>query len=180
MNISMVGRHIELTDAIKDHIKASIETFNKFHLDIISVSAVASAEERKGKRGVSIEFTINIAGKNTVVIKQREDDLYAAIDIATDRTQKSLRRMHDRISDHKNESINEAKNEALKHTDLSIKSEELEDEIIPFGLELYKPIEVADALEELKESSDQFKIFIDLDGKTRVIFKVNERKFGLY
>ncbi len=180
MNISLVGRHVELTDAIKTHINASIETFNKFHLDIISVSAIASVQERKGKSGVTIEFTINIAGKNTIVIKQSESDLYASIDIATDRAQKALRRMHDRESDHRNEGINEAKIEASAPKDLSVESEAQEDEIVPVQLELYKPVEVADALDDLKEGKKQFKIFIDLDGKTRVLFKRNDGKFGLY
>lgn len=84
MNISLVGRHIELSDAIKDHLMHSIDTLSKYHLDLISVNAVASSNEQ----GVAIEFTINVAGKNTIVISQRNDDLYAAIDIAIDRAQK--------------------------------------------------------------------------------------------
>ena len=59
MNISLVGRHIELSDAIKDHLMHSIDTLGKYHLDLISVNAVASSNERK--KGVTIEFTINVA-----------------------------------------------------------------------------------------------------------------------
>ncbi len=180
MNISLVGRHVELTDAIKDHMNSSIEALNKFNLDIISVAAVASMQERKGKRGVTIEFTINLAGKNTVVIKQRDDDLYAAIDIAVERAQKALRRLHERINDHGNESINEAKNEAGNGIDLSQAAEALEDEIVPVELDLYKPREVEDVLESIKEGNKQFEIFLDNDGKTRVLYKRNDGRFGLY
>ena len=35
MNTSIVGRHIKLTDAIKDYINSSIDTFKKYNLDII-------------------------------------------------------------------------------------------------------------------------------------------------
>ena len=149
MNISLVGRHIELSDAIKDHLMHSIDTLTKFHLDLISVNAIASMNERK--KGVTIEFTINVAGKNTVVITQRDNDLYAAIDIAIDRAQKALRRLHERLSDHKNEGINEAKNAAAHTVDLHAVGEAMEDEIVPMELELYKPQEVADVLEKLKE-----------------------------
>ncbi len=180
MNISLVGRHVELTDAIKDHMNSSIEALNKFNLDIISVAAVASMQERKGKRGVTIEFTINLAGKNTVVIKQRDDDLYAAIDIAVERAQKALRRLHERANDHGNESINEAKNEAGNGIDLSQAAEALEDEIVPVELDLYKPREVEDVLESIKEGNKQFEIFLDNDGKTRVLYKRNDGRFGLY
>ncbi len=179
MNVSLVGRHVELTEPIKDHINNSIETLNKYNLDIISVNAVASTQERNGKRGVSIEFSINLAKKNTIVIKQRDDDLYAAIDIAIDRVQKALRRLSDRNSDHRNDSMNEAKNEA-KNADVKVAATDLEDEIIPVELELYKPLEVADVVEELKSSDQLFKIFNDLSGNTRVLFKKADGKFGLY
>ncbi|HZF69810.1 ribosome hibernation-promoting factor, HPF/YfiA family [Sulfuricurvum sp.] len=178
MNISLVGRHIELSDAIKDHLMHSIDTLSKFHLDLISVNAVASANERN--KGVTIEFTINIAGKNTVVITQRDDDLYAAIDIAIDRAQKALRRLHDRISDHKNEGLNEAKNAAAASVDLHAVGETMEDEVVPTEPILFKPQEVAEVVEKLKESTKVFEVFYDNDGKMRVLYKRTDGKFGLY
>jgi len=181
MNISMVGRQVELTDSIKQQIEASIDSLSKFNLDIISVRAIASGEEKKGHKGkgVSIEFTINLPNKNTIVIKQSDDDLYAAIDVAASRAQKALRRHHDRIRDHKKEGINEAKS-ASKGINLSNEKEAIEDEIVPLELDLYKPQEVQDILEGLKESDKQFEIFIDIDGKTRVLYKRNDGRFGLY
>ena len=180
MNISMTGRHVELTDAIKQHIQNSIESLDKFNLDIISVNAVASTSERHGKNRFTIEFNISLANKNSVVIKQSDaDDLYAAIDIATDRAQKALRRIHDRNTDHRNESINEAKTEASKAIDLTQAALSGEDEIVPVELDTYKPQEVADMLEELKEKNLQFKVFMDIDSKTRVLYKKSDGKFGL-
>lgn len=178
MNISLVGRHIELSDAIKDHLMHSIDTLGKYHLDLISVNAIASSNERK--KGVTIEFTINVAGKNTIVITQRDDDLYAAIDIAIDRAQKALRRLHERLSDHKNEGLNEAKLAASGTVDLHALSEAMEDEIVPMELELYKPQEVGEVLEKLKESTKVFEVFFDIDGKMRVLFKRNDGRYGLY
>ncbi len=177
MNISLVGRHVELTDSIKEHLNSSIESLEKFNLDIISVNAVASLQEKKG---TSIEFSINLAGKNTIIIKQRDDDLYAAIDIAIDRAQKALRRLSDRKSDHRNESINDAKNATNSKIDLSVEQESLEDEIVPHELELYKPQEIGDVLESLKHSDKIFEIFIDHEDKTRVLYKRSNGKFGLY
>lgn len=180
MNISMTGRHVELTEPIKNHIQASIESLDKFNLDIISVYAVASTSERHGKNRFNIEFTINLSNKNSVVIKQSDaDDLYAAIDVATDRAQKALRRIHDRNTDHRNESINEAKNEASSNVNLTEAALSGEDEIVPVELDLYKPQEIADVLEDLKDGNQQFKAFIDVDGKTRVLYKRSDSKFGL-
>ena len=113
------------------------------------------------------------------MIKQRDDDLYAAIDVAANRAQKALRRHHERIRDHKKVGINEAK-AASKDINMSEEREALEDEIVPHDLELHKPQEVADVLENLKDTDKQFEIFNDIDGKTRVLYKRKDGRFGLY
>lgn len=177
MNISLTGRQFELTETIKEYIYASLVSMEKYNLDIISASVVIAKQERN--RGILLEYTLNIAGKNTIVIKQKDDDLYAATDLATDRAQKALRRLNDRASDHRNESINEAKNEA-NDVDMHTAKDSIEDEIVPHNLDLYKPREVAEVLEELKEGNKQFDIFNDIEGKTRVLYKRNDGKFGLY
>jgi len=109
MNISLTGRQLELTDAIKEHMNTSIETLNKFNLDIISVNVVASTQTKKGKEHSVVEFVINLAHKNSIVIKQNSDDLYAAIDLATSRAQKAMRRIHDKDSGHHKVGLNEVK-----------------------------------------------------------------------
>jgi putative sigma-54 modulation protein len=177
MNISLTGRHLELTDAIKAHMTTSIETLNKFNMDIISVNVVASAQTKKGKEHSVVEFVINLAHKNSIIIKQNDDDLYAAIDLAIARAQKAMRRMHDRDTEHHKAGLNE-----IKSQDVNVKeaAEAMEDEIVPVELALYKPREVEDVLNDLKASDKIFEIFLDNEGKTRVLYKRNDSKFGLY
>ena len=75
MNISIVGRHFELTDAIKQHIESAIDGLKKYNLDIISTHVVVDADEKNGKKGYSVEFVINMSNKNTVVIRQKDKDV---------------------------------------------------------------------------------------------------------
>ncbi|MDF1874201.1 ribosome-associated translation inhibitor RaiA [Sulfurimonas sp. SAG-AH-194-I05] len=177
MNISLTGRHLELTDAIKAHMTTSIETLSKFNLDIISVNVVASTQTKKGKEHSVVEFVITLAHKNSIIIKQNDDDLYAAIDKATSRAQKAMRRMHDKDSGHHKVGLNEVKSESA---DVKAATLEMEDEIVPVELALYKPREVEDVLNDLKESTKMFEIFIDHEDKTRVLYKRDDGKFGLY
>lgn len=179
MNMSIVGRHIELTDAIKAHVESVVETLKKYNLDIISVRAIVSSEEKKGKKGFSIEFTINLAHKNTVVIKHREKDLYAAIDLAIDRAHKVLRRHHDRITEHKVTTLEELAEQKAEQAELA-EAYGSDDEIVPTELELYKPMEVEEAMQRLKDSDKQFFVFNDMDDKLRVIYKRKDGKYGLY
>ncbi|HUH42718.1 MAG TPA: ribosome-associated translation inhibitor RaiA [Sulfurimonas sp.] len=180
MNITLTGRNIELTDAIKTHMRTSIQTLEKYNMDIISVSVVASTQIKKGKDRSVVEFLINLARKNSIVIEQSDQDLYAAIDLAIARAQKAIHRIQNRENEHYKEGINEAKIQSNTTINLNEESEAMEDEIIPVELTLYKPREVEDVLNDIKENKKLFEIFIDNDGKTRVLYKRNDGRFGLY
>jgi len=179
MNTSIVGRHVKLTDDLKIHVESTIDTFKKYNLDIISVNAIISKEEKHGKNLITFEYVLNIANIDTVVVKQKDKDIHAAIDIATDRVSKILRRHADKIKAH----------DATKLSDLAIADEEdsiakelekLDTEIVPMRLESYKPVEIEEALNELKASDEVFKVFYDMDDNFRVLYKMKDGHFGLY
>lgn len=180
MNTSIVGRHVTLTDELKLHIESTIETFKKYNLDMISVNAIISQEQKHGKNVITFEYVLNIANIESVVVKQKDKDLHNAIDIATDRVCKILRRHADKIKAH----------DATKLTEIAITEEEdsiakelekFENEIVPMRLKSYKPMEIEEALNELKSDGGAFKVFYDMDDNFRVLYKMkDESQFGLY
>lgn len=176
MNTSITGKQFELTDPIKSYIQNAFDSLNKYNLDIISGRCVVSADEKNGKKGFSVEFAINLARKDTIVIRQKDKDLYAAVDLAIDRASKVLRREHD-----KNVTVkNKDDGKAIRATIADEPSDEDIDEVIPMELELYKPLEIEEALAKLKDSDMQFYVFNDIDAKMRVLYKRSDGKFGLY
>jgi putative sigma-54 modulation protein len=180
MNTSIVGRHIDLTDSIKEYINSSVEVFKKYNLDIISVNSIISQEEKHGKKAFSFEFTLNVAHLETVVVKQKDKDLYSAIDIAVDRVAKVLRRHHDKVSAHRATKLTEVKLNEQEDA-IALELEKFENEIAPARLSSYKPMDIEEALKDLKKSDAQFKVFYDKDDNMRVLYKSNtEGKFGLY
>ena len=58
MNTSIVGRHIDLTPSIKEHIEAAIGSFDKFNLDIIGIHSIVSQAEKNGKHTFTFELTM--------------------------------------------------------------------------------------------------------------------------
>ena len=180
MNTGIVGRHIDLTDSIKDYINSSVEVFKKYNLDIISVNSIISQEEKHGKKAFSFEFTLNIAHLDTIVVKQKDKDLYIAIDIAVDRVSKVLRRHHDKLVTNKATKLTEITASEIQDK-IALELERFEDEIAPVRLTSYKPMDIEEALEELKASDAQFKVFYDKDDVMRVLYKSSiQGKFGLY
>lgn len=176
MNTSIVGKQFELTDSIKSYVDKAFENLKKYNLDIISGRCVISADEKNGKKGFVVDFSLNLAKKDTIVIRQKDKDLYAAIDFIVDRASKVLRRYHDKITTHKNK--DDLKEAALYQDDKIIF--EGTDEIVPRELDIYRPLEIEEALNILKESGRQFYVFNDTDAKMRVLYKRNDDKYGLF
>ncbi|MCD8477913.1 MAG: ribosome-associated translation inhibitor RaiA [Sulfurospirillum sp.] len=174
MNTSIVGKQFDLTEPIKAYIEGAVDALGKYNLDIISVRTVISADEKNGKKGFSVEFAINMAHKNTVVIQQKDKDVYAAIDLAIERAKKVLRRHHDKMNTHKPLEGIDAVLEVTEN------SEGSDDEIVPMCLDSYKPVEIEDAMNELKASDKQFIVFHDMEDKFRVMYKKTDGRFGLY
>ena len=180
MNTSIVGRHIELTEPIKEYINSSVDIFKKYNLDIISVNSIISQESKNGKKVITFEFTLNIANLDTIVVKQKDKDLYAAVDIAVDRVSKVLRRHHDKIIAHKATKLTEVVSTEIEDA-IAKELEMFENEIVPTRLNSYKPVAIEDALGDLKADAANFKVFYDNDDNMRVLYKMNEEgKFGLY
>jgi putative sigma-54 modulation protein len=165
MNISIVGRHIEVTDGMKAAINAVIEDIKKYNLDIISSKVVV--EENK-KHEIKVEFNVIIANKGSVVITQIDKDFYKAVDFAKDRLEKKLRRYHDKLVSHR-----------IKEEIPAVVVEEV-DEIVPVDLMAEKPMTVDEALAEFKQTNEAFMVFKDLGGDTRVLYRRKDGKFGLY
>ncbi len=101
MNLQIRSKDVTLTDDTKAHIEVAVEAFRKYSLDITGINCVVAA----AKKGVEVEFAIHIAHAEPVVINQHDDDLHAAIDLAVERATKALRRLHDKVTDHKNVSL---------------------------------------------------------------------------
>ena len=181
MNTSITGKQFKLTEPIKEYATRAFGALEKYGLNIISSNLTISADEKAGKKGFVIDFYMNLAGKNTIVISQKDKDLYAAIDLIIERALKVLRREHDKIVTTKNKDTQkENANLSAASLDEPNLDETGIDEIVPMELELYKPFEIDEALQKLKASDAVFLVFNDMDAKMRVLYKRNDGKFGLY
>jgi putative sigma-54 modulation protein len=176
MSKNIVGRHYELSDSIREHISESLDGLDKYNLNIISSNTIITADS-KTKKNVSVELVLNLKDKNTIVITQSDQDVYAATDNAFSRAQKALRRHADKIKDHKVMSFKDLGEEA--EAVLEMDTEEVE--LVPMDLELHKPLDFEEAIDALKaEKKRQFIVFNDHDGLMRVMYKRADGKFGLY
>lgn len=101
MNVQIRAKEITLTSHLNDHIAAAIENFKRYHLDITTVNVMITKE----KLNVNVEFDMHIAHAQPVVISHSDADLDTAIDLAINRANKALERLHDKSKDHHTSSI---------------------------------------------------------------------------
>ena len=183
MNVTITSRHFDLTDSIKKYISNLLLGLEKYNLDLIGARAVVSYQEKKGKdkkkqkRFFELDISLFMAKANTIVVAQKDKDLYTAADLAIARAHKILRRYHDKINHKHAVSADELMVADILRDEAKTLNEK--DEIVPMDLDLHKLMEIAEALERLKASSQQFFVFNDKE-KMRVIYKRIDGKYGLY
>ncbi len=166
MNTTIVGRNIELTEAMKDHIRKVIDEVEKYNLGI--VHSIVTVEKDK-RDFFDVEIIMNIPDKGTAVVHFKDKDMYAALDKAKDKLEKLLRRYHDKKTDYKQKDRLE-----------EIIVEESQDEIVEMPLDVEKPLSIEEAIEEYKKSGLYFMVFKDTSGEKRVIYRRKDGKLGLY
>ncbi len=166
MNTTVVGRNVELTEAMKDHIRKVVDEVEKYNLGILH--SVVTIEKDK-RDFFDVEIIMNIPEKGTAVVHYKDKDMYAALDKAKDKLEKLLRRYHDRKTDYKQKDRIE-----------EIIVEETKDEIVEMPLDIEKPLSIEEAVEEYKNSGLYFMVFRDTNGEKRVIYRRKDGKLGLY
>ncbi|GHS85636.1 hypothetical protein FACS1894103_7020 [Campylobacterota bacterium] len=174
MNTSIVAKRVELTEPMHEYVGKVIDQLQKYNLDIIAVKTIVEGDSKHGKPSVFVEFTIQMAHKDTVVIKQGDKDFYAACDQAIERAKKVLRRYKDKVSD----KIGKDAPHKFEADIPSLYSDVEGAEVVDTEAEL--TFDPAEALTYIKESNLSFVVFNDLLGRLRVIYRRKDGRFGLY
>jgi len=101
MQLSVTFRHMEPSDALKQHAREKLEKIRRFFPDPISAHVVLTTE-----RGYQHHADVNIQLHNGLVIKGTEitEDMYSSLDLVMQKIERQVRRYHDKIRGHKERS----------------------------------------------------------------------------
>jgi len=171
MNISIIGRQIDIGETLNNHIFTVINEYKKYNLNVISTNVIIKKEKKEYK----VELIFNIKGKNTIVINASDKDVYSAIDKAQGKGNKAFRRLASKIKDHHQKSLRDL--EIINEDDFEL---EKEPELIQMTLKLQKPLDIDEALDKLKNQKAEFLVFNDHDGTQRIIFKREDGNIGVF
>ena len=96
MQVLITARHMELTEALKDHVRAKIERLNKYVNDIIEANAILSVEKYRH----SAEITLKVNGMTFNSVDMTEN-MYTSIDRVIDKLERQLKKYKGKRKDHK-------------------------------------------------------------------------------
>jgi len=100
MRIEVVGRNVTITDAIRDYCTQRGDKLPRYFDGVQMITFRISTADHHHQREFDVELVIDVEGHDDFVSHAKEHDLYAAIDLVTQKGQRQLVEYKDRLRGH--------------------------------------------------------------------------------
>ena len=171
MKYNIRGEKLVITDAIKDYTEEKLGKLDKyFKDDDITANVLAKV------RGNSQIVEVTIPTSKFILRSEEEhDDLYAAIDLVTDKLERQIRKNKTRL----NRNVKESVKEFNFDYELPIEEEAKETVVKRKKLEM-KPMSEEEAVLEMELLGHNFFVYKDMDTNSiNVLYKRKDGDYGL-
>ncbi len=167
--ITLTGRHIEITEALRDHVTEKLGHACKLLDKITSTHVTISVEKSRH----IVEVTIHSHGA-TLHAKEETHDMYSSIDLAVDKIETQAKRLKEKLKDRKHVAEAAETVEAEDETSAPLSQVFVAETFAP------KPLSVTEAVESLRSRPDLFLVFHNAkNGLVNVLYKRGDGSFGL-
>lgn len=164
------GEKVEITAAIKNYIMEKIGKLDKYFQTPDEIKANVLVRIR-GKEQI-VEVTIPIK-KLVLRCEERDEDLYKAIDLASDKLERQLRKNKTKMMKQKKDITKEMRFEELEPI-------ETKEEIVKRKKVEMKPMNEEEAIMQMDLVDHDFFVYKDIDTKSiNVIYKRKDGTFGI-
>jgi putative sigma-54 modulation protein len=100
MNLSITGRHLEITPAINEYVKTKMARVARHFDNVIDTQVMLSIEHLKH----TAEITMRLPGKD-LHCEASDENLYAAIDLLADKIDRQVIKYKDKVQNHAHEPL---------------------------------------------------------------------------
>lgn len=105
MVVTITGKHIEITDAIRAHVDEKVEKLPRYYDSISQIEVVIEGNEGGGQ---CVEILVHADHNDLLIAKETGMDTYACIDVAVHKMERQLRKAKEKQRGHKASSAAEA------------------------------------------------------------------------
>jgi len=95
MNLTVTGHHLDVTDSLRDYVSSKMDRLERHSDDVQDIHVILSVEKLRQKA----EATVNIKGTQ-LFADTIESDMYASIDLLTDKLDRQLIKHKEKVKDH--------------------------------------------------------------------------------
>lgn len=171
MNINIRGDKIEVTDSIKNYVKEKLVRLDKYFDEPNKIDAHVLIRVRNGEE--IIEVTIPTS-RFTLRAEEKNNDLYAAIDLVVDVLERQIRKNKTKLNRHRNEeTIGFA---FVEESDI----EENDVEIVKRKRIETKPMDEEEAILQMELLGHDFFVFKNVDEECiSVLYKRKDGNYGI-
>jgi putative sigma-54 modulation protein len=190
--VTVKGRHVEVTEAMKDYAIEKVQKVDRFTDKVIEATVTMDI--------VKVQHTVSMvlkAGHTKIAVSAHSDNMYASVDKAADRLQAKLRKYKDRLQEHQTKSLaavdmnvnvlhrpydelGELNDEIDEQNRRALEKKYGPHEIVRTEKRPLKTLTVSEATMKMELSGDQFLLFrAEEDRKLRVIYRTSDQNYGL-
>ena len=180
MDITITGRKMPITDALRSYAEEKIGNSMKV-MDISPLTAEVVLQVEKNPANptpATCEVTMRARG-HIIRVEEREENMYAAIDVAAAKALRQLRKYKTRVIDKK---ITQAPAEKATELDLVALMGELaaDDEVVRVKELVLEPMTEEEALIQIDLLGHDFFAFIDRDSNAvNILYRREHGGYGL-
>lgn len=171
MKVSIYGKNMQLTEALKEATIRKIKRLDKFFQQDVEAKVVLSVEKKIQKVEVTIPFNGRIAR-----VEEYSDDMYNSIDEAVESLEQQIRKHKTKLQDkrHSSESIKFENVEPLEIEDNT------EFKVVKTKRFAIKPMNIEEAILQMDLLKHNFFVFLNADSEeVNVIYKRKDNNYGL-
>ncbi|MDO5330870.1 MAG: ribosome-associated translation inhibitor RaiA [Bacillota bacterium] len=173
MKYQIIGKNIAVTDAIRETVEKKLSRMDKYF--IIDDSVLCRAVVQAYKVGAKVEITV-FTKQMDLRTEVRDNDLYAAVDLAIDKLEDQMRRLKTRM-DRTKERTSLGRSIVLDELDAA---DEEPDEIVRSKSIFLEPMSIDEAITRMEGLGHSFFVYLDADDeKVCVAYKRLDGGFGV-
>lgn len=124
MNITINGKNIDVTEAIKDYVNEKIGRIIKHNGQIMNMKITLSVNKNPSVKKNHIADVVCFLNGSVVKIKEDAESMYAAIDLLADRLDRQVKDLKEKL-------IKSKSGESIRTNNVGIEEEVIEEEVGP-------------------------------------------------
>jgi putative sigma-54 modulation protein len=168
MNIIVNGRHIEITNALKDYAESKVKKFEKYLSPITEAIVTLSVQKYRHKAEVLLK-----ANGHMIQAESVTEEAYSAIDEVIEKLERQIKKYKEKLTSHRSEG-------RVAEETAGSPEEEVSARIIRRKKFAMKPMTAEEAAMQMELLDKNFFVFTNVDnGNINVIYKRLDGDFGL-